>query len=565
MKRWVCLLSVVLVLSVLSGCFISKTPKTNDVTMNLGEQMTFSVKVFPSSETYTWTLDEVSLSNTGKSYTYTAELGKHVLTVEAKHIFGIDKNTWNIQVNSPPVANAGGNQSVAVDTNVTLDGSDSTDPDDNIVSYEWKQTGGPAVTMTNADKAIAQFMSSVAIGSVLTFELTVTDAEGLMSTDVCVLLIEDITTFNKTYGGSLDELASAVQQTSDGGYILAGYTYSYAIGASYNDVWLIKADVYGNKVWEKTFGGYAYDGASAVQQTSDGGYILAGYTGTFFDGYDAWPIKTDTDGNKVWDKTFGEISFNDFVLAVQQTSDSGYILAGYTESYGAGDKDFWLIKTDADGDKVWEKTFGGSSSDQASSVQQTSDSGYILAGYTESYGAGDKDFWLIKTDADGDKVWEKTFGGSSSDQASSVQQTSDGGYILAGYTESYGAGGKDFWLIKTDADGDKVWEKTFGGSSEDFAYVVRQTSDSGYILTGYTQSYGSGYNDAWLIKTDANGNKVWNKTFGGVSFDGVQAMQQTSDSGYILAGYTQSYGAGGYDAWLIKTDANGNTLSTPTP
>ena len=266
----------------------------------------------------------------------------------------------------------------------------------------------------------------------------------------------------------------------------------------------------------------------------------------------------------IYNKTFGGIN-SDEAYAVQHTSDGGYILAGRTMSFGAGEYDAWLIKTDADGNKVWDKTFGGISDDEANAVQQTSDGVYILAGLTASFGDGSADVWLIKTDENGNKVWDKTFGGIGPDYAYAVKQTSDGGYILAGDTISFGAGGMDFWLIKTDTDGNKVWDKTFGGSSHDEGCAVQQTSDGGYILAGYTDSFGAGGGDAWLIKTDADGNKVWDKTFGGISGDVASAVQQTKDGGYILAGYTGSFGAGVYDAWLIKTDAEGNAPAKPTP
>ena len=255
-----------------------------------------------------------------------------------------------------------------------------------------------------------------------------------------------------------------------------------------------------------------------------------------------------------WGKTFGGTDY-DRSYSVQQTSDGGYIIAGTTESYGAGNGDFWLVKTDSNGNKQWDKTFGGTNIDGASSVQQTSDGGYILAGYTGSYGAGNFDFWLVKTDSEGNKEWDRTFGGTSRDEAYSVQQTSDGGYIITGSTE---IGGYDFWLVKTDSNGNKQWNATFGGISWDVAHSVQQTSDGGYIFAGYTGSYGAGFTDAWLVKTDSEGHKVWDKTFGGANTDSADSVQQTSDGGYILAGNTYSYGAGRSDFWLVKTDSDGN-------
>ena len=313
--------------------------------------------------------------------------------------------------------------------------------------------------------------------------------------------------------------------------------------------------------WSKTFGGTGTDGLVSVQQTSDGGYILAGCTDSYGAGSrDFWLVKTDSNGNKLWDMTFGGTEC-DVANSVQQTSDGGYILTGKTSSYGAGNEDFWLVKTDSNGSKQWDKTFGGTNSDEAASVQQTSDGGYILAGFTTSYGGGFSDFWLVKTDSDGNKEWDKTLGGSSYECAQSVQQTSDGGYILAGCTDSYGAGSRDFWLVKTDSNGNKLWDMTFGGTECDVANSVQQTSDGGYILAGYTDPCGGGGGscDIWLVKTDSDGDKEWDKTLGGSSHESAYSVQQTSDGGYILAGYTDSYGGGSCGAWLIKVG------DAPTP
>jgi hypothetical protein len=222
------------------------------------------------------------------------------------------------------------------------------------------------------------------------------------------------------------------------------------------------------------------------------------------------------------------------------------------------------------------RTYGGTNYDFASSVQQTSDGGYIMAGYTESFGAGNNDIFLINTDANGDVQWAKTYGGTGEDRVFSVQQTSDGGYIVAGWTRSFGAGGDDIILIKTDANGNIIWARTYGGTNDDRASSVQQTSDGGYIVAGWTRSFGSG-GDILLIKMDANGNVIWAKTFGGTDHDYAHSVQQTSDGGYIVAGLTRSFGAGNYDFFLIKTDANGDigscgivgnaspTVTTPSP
>ncbi len=357
--------------------------------------------------------------------------------------------------------------------------------------------------------------------------------------------------WSHTFGGSSYEYCHSVQQTTDGGYILGGHTMSY--GAGYSDCWLVKTDTSGTEEWSRTFGGSAYDHCYSVQQTTDGGYILGGSTYSYGAGdRDFWLLKMDANGDTLWTRTFGGSS-DDYCHSVQQTTDGGYILGGRTHSYGAGSADFWLVKTDVSGTEEWSNTFGGGGSDWFWSVQQTSDGGYILGGETRSYGAGWDDFWLVKTDSNGDSLWSRTFGGSSYDGCYSIQQATDGGYILGGYTESYGAGHRDFWLVKTDATGTEEWSRTFGGSSHEECQSVQQTSGGGYILGGYTESYGAGSDDFWLVKTDSNGDSLWSRTFGGSGWDNCFSVQQTSGGGYILGGNTSSYGAGTDDFWLVKT------------
>jgi hypothetical protein len=284
---------------------------------------------------------------------------------------------------------------------------------------------------------------------------------------------------------------------------------------------------------------------------------VAGYTNSFGAGNsDFFLIKANSSGNIIWVKTYGGIN-DDYASSVQQTSDGGYIVAGYTNSFGAGANDFFLIKTDANGNVQWAKTYGETSGEWANSAQQTSDGGYIVVGLTWSFGASGGDIFLVKTDANGNVQWAKTYGGSGWDQPYSVQQTSDGGYILTGETTSFGAGDRDFFLIKTDANGNVQWAKIYGGTNWDQAFSVQQTSDGGYIVAGGTWSFGEGGYDFLLIKTDANGNVIWAKTYGTVNNDIAWSVQQTSDGGYIVAG-DSPLGMGLWDIFLIKTDANGN-------
>ncbi len=327
----------------------------------------------------------------------------------------------------------------------------------------------------------------------------------------------------------------------------------------------------------KTYGGTNDDVAYSVQQTSDGGYIVAGETWSFGTGLqDFFLIKTDASGNVQWAKTYGGTGV-DWARSVKQTSDGGYIVAGWTYSFGAGGNDILLIKTDANGNVQWAKTYGGIDDDYAYSVQQTSDGGYIVAGWTYSFGAAEKDILLIKTDANGNVQWAKTYRGTDEDWAYSVQQTSDGGYIVAGWTLSFGPNPFNFFLIKTNSSGNVQWARTYGGTNNDYAYSVQQTSDGGYIVAGRTTSFGAGGADFFLIKTNSSGNVQWARTYGGTGLDWARSVKQTSDGGYIVAGWTLSFGAGGWDILLIKTDANGNigscgivrnvtpTVTTPSP
>jgi hypothetical protein len=369
------------------------------------------------------------------------------------------------------------------------------------------------------------------------------------------------TLWTKTFGGSNTDKGQSVQQTTDGGYIITGFTQSY--GAGGYDVWLIKTDASGIEQWSQTFGGSSDDHGNSVQQTSDGGYIIAGTTLSYGAGYyDVYLIKTDASGNEQWSQTFGGLE-GDYGNSVQQTSDDGYIIAGETASYGAGTADVYLIKTDASGIEQWSQTWGGIWNDYGRSVQQTTDGGYIITGTTLSYGLG-YDVWLIKTDASGQEQWSQTFGGFNYDDGYSVQLTIDGGYIIAGKTSSYGAGLLDVWLIKTDASGNEQWSQTFGGSVFDASRSVQQTSDGGYIIAGTTLSYGADSHDVWLIKTNALGQEQWSQTFGGSEQDQGKSVQQTTDGGYIVAGFTQSYGAGSSDAWLIRIASAGTPDVTVT-
>ena len=314
-------------------------------------------------------------------------------------------------------------------------------------------------------------------------------------------------------------------------------------------------------LWTKKYGGAGDDYGHSVKETSAGEYVIAGYTNSYgAGGSDVYFIKTDMNGNLVRENTYGG-SYNDRGYSIWETFDGGYILVGYTNSpSGGGYGDVYLIKTDANGIALWEKTYGGAYEEYGYSVQETTDGGYIIVGNTASFGAGDLDVYLIKTDASGDTLWTKTYGGTEHDCGYSVSQTQDGGYIVTGYTASFGAGSDAVYLIKTDANGNTLWTKTYGGTQDDRGRSVQQTMDGGYIVAGYTNYLSVTVYDVYLIKTDANGNVIWEETYGESFNEYGYSVQQTMDGGYIVAGHTSSFGVSVYDVYLIKTDGNGNLL-----
>jgi hypothetical protein len=379
----------------------------------------------------------------------------------------------------------------------------------------------------------------------------------------------------KTFGGALYDIANSIEKTKDGGYIIGGATKSFGAGGT--DFLLVKTDAYGNITWNKTYGGSTEDFGYFAQQTSDGGYIIAGYTNSFGAGkFDYFLVKTDAIGNILWNKTYG--GTDDELLSIcKQTSDGGYIMGGYsTGGFGAGQYDAYVVKTDGNGNVIWSKTYGGYSGEILNTIQQTSDGGYILGGYTTTFGAGSFDFYFIKIDGSGNVLWSKTYGGTGDDRIYTLLQTADGGYILAGITNSFGAGADEFLVVKTDGSGNFSWSKTYGSAGYEAARSIQTTSDGGYIISGYSTGFGAGSFDAYLIKTDGSGNPSWSKTYGGGGNDYGFSVKQTGDGGYIIAGTATSFGAGQHDLYLLKTDENGSAggcnttapstiVNSPTP
>lgn len=426
--------------------------------------------------------------------------------------------------------------------------------------------------------------------------------------------------WQNTIGGSSFDFLYSAEQTTDGGYILVGYSYSNISGDKTenfigiygrSDYWIVKTDSSGNILWQNTIGGDYEEMLTSIKQTTDGGYILGGFSQSNISGdktennydtlcatFDYWIVKTDSLGNLIWDLTIGG-SDEDRLLAIEQTADNGFILGGFSISNTSGVKvenniganpttDYWIVKTDSLGNIEWQNTIGGSLYDYLYSIKQTQDGGYILGGMSCSNISGDKtetclwygDYWIIKTDSLGTIQWQNTIGGNGSDELFSIVQTSDGGYLLGGESNSNiswdktenSMGDFDYWIVKTNSVGTIQWQNTIGGSEGDFLESLQQTSDGGYILGGWSLSNISGdktqnncdstlgYPDFWIVKTDAAGSIQWQNTIGGSKNEKLHSIEQTIDGGYILGGYSESDISGnktensmGYsDYWIVK-------------
>ena len=363
-------------------------------------------------------------------------------------------------------------------------------------------------------------------------------------------------TWEKTYGGSERDVALSIIQADDGGYAVCGFTRSKGNGNS--DAWIMKLNEAGEIIWDRLFGRSLNDVANTIIQTKDGGYAVSGYTVFKSMGEaDPYILKLDEEGNKAWDKIFYGNNW-DCAYNLIQTTNEEYLISGYTWSKGAGKSDGWLIKLNNAGNMIWNKTFGGSENDEAHSAIQTGEGDYVIAGKTQSKGEGKWDAWIIKTDEQGNIKWEKTFGGSDDDCAYTIIETNDGGYLFSGYTKSKGAGKEDVWVTKLDIDGNMLWDKTFGGIHEDIAKSMVQVENGDYVIAGETQSIGAGKWDAWIIKIDELGNSKWVKTIGGNSWDSISSIIQTKDENYLIAGWTMSRGAGEADLWVIKFNGQGD-------
>jgi len=398
--------------------------------------------------------------------------------------------------------------------------------------------------------------------------------------------------WQKCLGGTLSETAQDIQQTSDDGYIVIGYTRSndgdvFGFRGGW-DWWVVKLGVLGNIQWKKILGGSDIDIAESVRQTNDGGYIVAGYT--YSNNWDVsgnhgeadyWVVKLSPTGQVQWQRTYGGSDY-DKAYAVRQTTDGGYIVAGYSGSldgdvtHKVGIYNAWIVKLDSAGVIEWNRSYGGiTNGEGVYDIEQTTDGGYIFAGETYSNDGdvsgnhGNSDCWVVKIAADGAIEWQRALGGMTSDRGWGVLQTMDGGYVMVGYAGSSNGdvvgwqGLYDYWVVKLSATGEIEWQKCLGGTDDDWARSICQTADGGYAVVGITRSMDGDVlfnrgQDIWVVKLDSTGELQWQKTLGGTDAEWVNAIIQTRDGGFAIAGESYSNDGdvsgnhGGRDFWVVK-------------
>lgn len=369
--------------------------------------------------------------------------------------------------------------------------------------------------------------------------------------------------FAKLWGSATgEEEARDLIRTSDGGYATAGYTTSFGAGGF--DIFLSKFDSNGNLSWSKTWGGAGTESAYGLVQAADGGFIVSGSTSYGAGYYDVALLKFDATGNLSWSKTWGGTG-QDEAFDLIKTADGGYAATGWVASYGAGSLDALLLKYDANGNLSWNKTWGGSGDDRGYEIVQAADGGYVITGWTNTFGGGNGDAYIAKFDVSGNLSWNKTLGGTGNDCGDGVIQASDGGYVLVGYVSSYGAGSIDAFFAKYNASGDLLWTKTWGGIGNDYFRSIIKTDDNGYIVSGTTSSYGAGSNDIILSKYNINGDLLWNKTWGEAGYELSNDIIQSNDNDFLVSGRSDSHDAGSNNALLLKFKSDGSMSNCVSP
>lgn len=374
--------------------------------------------------------------------------------------------------------------------------------------------------------------------------------------------------WHTTYGGKKEDVGKEINSFSDGSFLLSNETQSFGKGGK--DIWLIKIDSNGKIIWESTVGGKTDEYAGSTKLKSDKEIFISGhklmknkisFRSLLFlksnnkNNINAFIVKLNYKGKVVWQRdTFeDEKSSVPFITVLGKS----ILIAGQKSTIYNGNGDAWIALLNKDGEKVWEDSFGGRGADGGNDVLGTSDGGYISVGYTNAYGSGKNDVWIIKTDFNGEKQWSRVYGGKLDDYGWGVTESDDGGYVIAGETFSFGSGQSDIYLLKIDSNGNMKWNTTFGGLAEDVAYSVVNSNDGGFIVAAQTKSYGKGGSDGMIVKFDSKGIKQWNRLFGGKGLDYLKSITVDSLKGYILAGGSRSFNDGDNQGWVLSVNNDG--------
>ena len=366
---------------------------------------------------------------------------------------------------------------------------------------------------------------------------------------------KDNSSFIEIIGGSGNDKANSIIETSDGGLLAVGSTSSFGSGDS--DMLVTKLDLEENTLWSRAIGGSDNDEANSVIETSDGGLLVVGSTSSFGEtGSDILVVKLDLKGNHLWSKAMGGSSYAsyDYGLSAIETSDDGFVVVGLAKVSQQNHQKVLVIKLNSEGDQIWAKTIWGGDYDYLDSVIETSNNSLVLAGFTDSFGAGNYDVLVVKLDLEGNHRWSKMIGGSSVDEARAVIETSDGGILLAGFTSSFGEGDENVLVIKLDLEGNQLWSEAIGEHSDTFwdawSEAVIETSDGGFFLSGWTLSSGELGNDVLVVRLNSTGHQLWSKTLGGILDEEAPSALKMSDGSFLIAGSTSSFGTGDYDVLI---------------
>ncbi len=362
--------------------------------------------------------------------------------------------------------------------------------------------------------------------------------------------------WERTYGFPwAHDLGAYVIQTSDKGYLITGTTDSIG-GVLGTNLYLIKTDSLGNLMWNRTYGGTEDDAGQRVLPANGEGYYVIGNTRSYSHGdMDGWLLKINSIGDTLWTKSYGSTHYD--LFADGDLCQNGLIVVGWSCHPGMGEAEAWIIKVDSGGDIIWSKEYGGSADECCHGVSTLKDDGFIVTGYTSSFGPGTTNVFNLRLDIDGDTIWTRTFGGYIHDMGYSVVNSPDSCFVITGYTNSFGPTSEDILLLKLDRYGETLWFHTYGTIENEMGYSISTTSDSGFVIVGFT-STDSTDDDIWLLKTDKLGDTLWTRTFGGVLWERAWCVKQTMDGGFIIVGQTSSFSATG-DVYLIKTDSLGYT------